>query len=449
MIAFDLFAMLLIVSIATGVPVLFAVIMGMFVFASVGLHRGFSLKAMAELILHGMERALVVLRVFILIGVLTALWRASGTVPLLVYYSIQAIPAHLFVVFSFLITAVVSYMLGTAFGTVGTIGVVLMVMAHSGGVFLPLAAGAIISGAYYGDRAAPTSSCANLVAAITHTSLYGNVRAMLKNSMAPLLLSAILYGVLSLRNPLQRVDEAMLEEISASFGTGLVALLPALLILILPLFKIGVGKAMLASIGAAALIARFVQGMGWAAILQTALHGYVMEGTGRFAAIIGGGGLLSMLNVALLVLFSSSYSGIFSGTGMLDGVEHRLEVLAQKIGLYPVTLITATVGSMVACNQTLAVMMTQQVLRPIYARNGRTDEELAMGVANTAVVLPALVPWSVACTLPLSTLGVGFSALPFALFPILVPLWALAYDRFCDMRLKRGTAMPKKTEMPQ
>ncbi|MBP2666886.1 MAG: Na+/H+ antiporter NhaC-like protein, partial [Firmicutes bacterium] len=150
----------------------------------------------------GSKQSLVVIRIFVLIGAITAVWRACGTIPFIVYHGIGLMNAQYFILSAFLLSAMVSFLLGTSFGTVGTMGVVLMVLAKSGNVDVDVTAGAIIAGAYFGDRCSPMSSSATLVAALTGTQLYLNLGNMLKTSVLPFLLSCFGYVFLSLNNPL-------------------------------------------------------------------------------------------------------------------------------------------------------------------------------------------------------------------------------------------------------
>ena len=437
-IALVLFFIALLASVILQLPVIWPVFLGVLCFSAVGLHRGFSPRQLLAMIWQGIRRSLIVVRILLLIGAITALWRAGGTIPILVYYSIQALQPQTFLLLAFLSAALVSYMLGSSYGTVGTIGVVMIILAQSGGVSLPVAAGAILSGAYFGDRGAPTSSCANLVANVTGSELYHNVRLMWRDALFPLLICLIIYGALSFRFPLVVTDIAILRDIEASFRLSLWTLLPAAIILILPLFHLSVGRSLLVSGAAAILCACFIQQMPLPVLLRTIALGFSLEG-GRFAEIISGGGIVTMLEVCLLVICSSTYSGIFEGTGMLHGFEEKLNALVDRIRIFPAMLLTSLIANIAACNQTLAVMICGQLLRPIYEKRGLSPSRLALDIANSAVTIAGLIPWSVACTVPLSMMDAGADALPFACFLYLVPLCAF----FHSLRQERASAQER------
>ena len=170
-VAFLVFIITLIVTLTFGWSMAIALFVGLVVFVLTGLHRKFSFKDLMKMVYLGGKTSFVVLRILVLIGLLTALWRSSGTISFFVYYGISMITPSLFIVITFLITLILSFALGTSFGIAGTAGVLLMVLAQSGGVSEAVTAGAIMSGAYFGDRCSPASSSASLVAAVTFTDL--------------------------------------------------------------------------------------------------------------------------------------------------------------------------------------------------------------------------------------------------------------------------------------
>ncbi|MBQ8670484.1 MAG: sodium:proton antiporter, partial [Oscillospiraceae bacterium] len=139
-----------------------------------------------------------------------------------------------------------------------------------------------------------------------------------------------------------------------------------------------------------------------------------------------GGGLLSMVNVSGIIILSSTYSGIFEGTHMLEALQEKLGRLSEKLSCYGVMLLASAGITAVFCNQTIGTMMIQQLLGPVYQKKGWSKEDFALDMSNSLVVLVALCPWCIACAVPLSMLGVGIEALPWAAFLYLLPLWWLA-----------------------
>ncbi|VBB07320.1 Hypothetical protein LUCI_2564 [Lucifera butyrica] len=419
---FILFFIALLFSIYSKISILYPLLLGLICFTLLSLLRGYSLPALGRMMLAGAGKSFIVLKIFILIGAITAVWRACGTVSFIVYYGMMFLNAHYFILSAFLLSCIVSFLLGTSFGTVGTIGVVLIILAKSGNVAVNAAAGAIIAGAYFGDRCSPMSSSANLVASLTNTMLYSNIKNMVKTSTIPFILSVIGYLLLSYWNPLQFHDSQIAGEIASSFDISRITLLPAVIILLAAVFKLDVKHSMGISILAGIFIGIFVQHQTWGEMLRYILTGYTTNRTGPFAEIIQGGGLSSMFNVALIVLLSSAYSGIFAATGLLRNIECFIEKLSQKAGVYPVTILTSIATAAFSCNQTLAVMLSHQFENTIYEKHGLSNYQLAVDLENTVIVISALIPWNIAGAVPASALSADAGFIPYAFYLFLIPL---------------------------
>lgn len=414
--------------VATGRNILWALWLGIVLFSALALKRGHSPRAIAAMAWKKGKTSLVVVPVFFFIGMVTGLWRSSGTISYFLYYGLRSIPPWAFLLMAFVLSAVLSFALGTSFGVVGTGGIVLITMARSGGVDLAITAGAIISGAYFGDRCSPMSSCASLVATCTGTELYPNVREMLRTAALPTVLTAVFYAVLSVRNPIAEVDTAVLDALAGSFRLHPLVLLPAVLMLVLPLVKVPVKWSMLISAAVALVLTVGMQGMPLSDALRCAVFGYQPEGA--LAAILSGGGIVSMLKSAAVVFSTSLYAGILDGIHALAGAEAQVEKLVAKLGLFPATAVVSVLTGCFFCNQAVIVLMGEQLMEPHYLRAGRSRMELAMDIANSGVLLAALIPWSIAIAIPLTMLGVGLEAIPWCALLYLVPICYFFTKRF-------------------
>lgn len=439
LIAFLIFAATMVACLiwGAGYAMLVALSVGLFCFYAVARLRGFEPRDLARMMVKGIKRAMIVVRIFVLIGVLTALWRSGGTITFFVYHGIRLIPPSLFLVAGFALTCLLGYALGTSFGVTGTVGVILMTLARSGGVPPALMAGAVLSGAYFGDRTAPASSCANLVATVTGTKLYDNIPRMLKSGLIPLLVTAAVYAVLSPRYPLAAGEAGLMSLLAQSFDLSWLCAAPAVIMLVLPMCKVNVRLAMALSSAAAFALSVLLQDQPLFETLLTCLRGYQAQEP-TLAGILSGGGLLSMANVSGIIILSSTYSGIFEGTRMLEGLQEKLLGWSKKLTCCGLMVVTSTVTTCVFCNQTIGTMMIQQLLGPVYEKMGKPKEDLALDMANTLVVMVALCPWCIACAVPLSMLGVGTEAIPLAVFLWLLPLWWLCVRLWQDKKKPRS-----------
>ena len=270
-----------------GHTMVIALGIGLICFAVTGIRRGFSAGNILGMCRSGLRDAVIVVIVMFIIGFVTGIWRSAGTISFFVYYGMEVITPKLFLVITFLLCCILSYALGTSFGVAGTVGVIFMALARSGGVNEAVTAGVIMSGIYFGDRNSPVSSSAVLVAGVTHTSLYDNVRLMLKTGAPAIALTFIAYCFLSVRNPIIAVDESFKELLTDEFSISPWCALPAALILILPVLKVSVINSLIASIVAGTAVSILVQGESVGNVCLTLLRGYEIDGP--LAEIMNGG----------------------------------------------------------------------------------------------------------------------------------------------------------------
>lgn len=391
--------------------------------------KGYRIDEIAKMIYKGGKKSFIVLKIFILIGAITAIWMSSGTVPGIVYYGIKFLRPELFILSAFILSSIVSVLIGTSFGTVSTAGIALIVMAKSGGVNISMAAGAIIAGAYFGDRCSPMSSSANLVASLTETDLYENIKNMIKTGIIPFGLSIIIYLVLSIKNPLSFSGTSMDIEISRVFIINPLVLLPAFIILLLSAFRVDVKISMLISIASALLISIFVQGEGLKSAVKYLIMGYDMKEESVLRAIIRGGGVLSMMKTAAIVFISSSLAGIFEGTGLLGRLQSFIENDGSRAKVFGKTILTSVFTAAFGCTQAISIILTNQLVKRSYDCKKIPRTDLAVDLENTSVLLSPLIPWNIAGLVPAVALGVSWKFIPYAFYLYLVPIILYFYYR--------------------
>jgi NhaC family Na+:H+ antiporter len=412
-----------------NISLIYPLSLGVVMFFCLGRSRGYAAKDLLRMGWAKGKNALVIVPVLLLIGIVTALWRASGTIAFFLYYGLQGISPPLFVLMAFLLTSLLSFMLGTSFGVIGTGGGILITLARSGGVDLAITAGAIISGAYFGDRCSPMSSCASLVAVCTDTKLYSNVKEMLKTAALPTVLTTVIFAVLSIANPLSAAADTLLNALATQYSLHWVVFVPAALMLLLPLIKVPVKIALAISAALSLCITVLLQKLPLLEALKSALFGYT-PADGILQDILAGGGLMSMVSVCCICLLTSFTAGILEGINALDGIKSQSETLSDKLGLFATTAILSLVIGAFFCNQTVIVVMGEQLMAESYRRRGASRLELAMDIANSGVVLAGLIPWSIACSIPLSMLNVGMEAMPWFVLLYLIPICYLFTKRF-------------------
>lgn len=415
--ALGLFCASLVLCIIFKLSILYAMLAGLLIFSACALALGHSLRELFGMLLSGMLTAKSVLLMLLLIGILTASWRASGTIPILVCYAAELIHPQTAVLMAFLLNCGVSMLTGTAFGTASTIGIISMSMGLAFGADPAMLGGAILSGVYFGDRCSPMSTSALLVSELTETNIFSNVRKMLKSALVPFILCCTFYALYGFLLH----DREYVPDLFTIFGRELklhwLCLIPTLLVIVMCAFKINVLLTMCASIVAALIIALCVQQRSLSELIDMAVFGY-RSYDAELAALLDGGGIVSMLRSIAIITISSSYAGIFSGTGLLHTVKENVAGLSRRITSFGAVAVTAVLTCSISCNQTLAIMLTHQLC----ADSESDRRKFAMEIEDTTVLIAPLIPWSIAGAVPLALIGAPESSLFAACFLYILPL---------------------------
>lgn len=417
------FTAMIIICVATGQPILYALAAGLVMFVLYGHSKGFSWTNLAQMAFKGIKTARNVLILFFMIGILTASWRASGTIAAIISYTSALIQPGIFLLMTFWLNCLVSALIGTAFGTAATMGVICATVGA--GLEIPpiFVGGAVLSGVFFGDRWSPLSTSCMLVAEVTQTNIYNNLRRMLRTCLVPFLAASLLYASIGYFLNTKNETINLTAIFSQEFAIHSLALLPALAVIFLSLKKINVKIAMIVSSTMAVLLSLFLQNIPLTELSSTLVYGYKAH-TQAAAPLINGGGVLSMTRVALIILISSSYSDIFQQTGLLKKIKAPILKLAKKTTPFGAVLCTAVLTSAVACNQTLAIMLSHQICKEA----SPDKDELALQLEDTVVTIAAIIPWSIAGAVPLASANAPTSSIYFAFFLYLLPLYHLAEE---------------------
>lgn len=428
--AFIITFILLVLSVYKGIFLAYPLMVGFSLFFIISVKRGHKSKDILVMALNGGKKSFIVIKVFILIGAIMAIWMASGTVPAIVYYGIKLIKPDVFILCAFLISCFVSFLIGTSVGTSGTVGIALMVIARSGNASTAATAGAIIAGAYFGDRCSPMSSSASLVAYLTETDIYDNIKNMIKSSIIPFVISIIFYDIVSRIYPLHSSNNGTGSDIAKAFNVNIIVLLPALVIIILSVFKVNVKKSMIVSIVTAFFISIFLQHETVFNCIKYVLFGYSLDKTNPLYVIIKGGGLASMLKTSLIIFIATAFAGIIEGTNMLKIVESFIHKANSRYELFKIVAILSAIASAIGCSQAFAVIMTHMLSKTAYERNNMDNSFLAIDLENTAIMIAPLIPWNIAFLAPAAILGANVSCMPYLFYAYTLPIINLILLKF-------------------
>lgn len=415
-----IFAAGLLSCILLDISILYALLFGYVLFFTYGLNRKYAVCQLLRMSGKGILTVKNILLTFLLIGMITAVWRACGTIPFIIYYSSRLIMPSVFLLITFLLCCLISTLTGTAFGTAATVGVICMTIANAMEINPVYVGGAILSGVYFGDRCSPMSTSALLICELTQTDIYRNIKNMVRTAFVPFTVTCVLYLLFGLTVNKSGGSEKIWNLFAENFNLHWIVVIPAVLIIMLAVLRIKVKIAMAVSIAAGSVICFFVQGTDVLSLLKLMITGFHST-DGQLAAMMNGGGIVSMVKVAAIVCLSSCYAGIFDGTGLLNGFRKQIFRLSKRITPYSSILLTSVITSMAACNQTLSIMLTHQLCR----ETETNKEQLAINMENTVVIIAPLIPWSIACATPLATIGAPNGCILSAFYLYLLTVWNL------------------------
>ena len=320
----------------------------------------------------GVQDGLPAICILLFVGMVVGLWLVGGTIPTLIWYGLSWLSPGVLVPAACLLSAVASTATGTSFGTISTLGIALMGVSEASGIPAPLMAGAIVSGAYFGDKMSPLSDTTNVAPAVSGTTVYEHIHSMMFTTVPSLTISVVAFYFLGLGAG-SRVDAASIESLKssleASFNLGPMTLLPALTILVLSVRKKPALPSLAAGVLVSALSAFITQGTGIQALAKAATNGFTAE-TGHqvLDTLLTRGGMMSMLPTVLLILSATALGGVLRETGTVRRlVEELLHRVKSRGGLVLATISSCYLTLVASGNQMLAIILPGQAFKDAFA----------------------------------------------------------------------------------
>lgn len=397
---------------------------GVLIFLGIlALMKGFKLEEITKSGYSSGRKSLLVIKIFLLVGGVSSIWIMSGTIPLVVYEGVKLMNPDYFYLSSFLITSVVAFLLGSAFGTSGTVGIAMIAIGKGLGADLAIVGGTVISGAYFGDRCSPVSSSANLVATLTKTNIYVNIKNMFKTGAIPFILAGVFYIFCNNGENEIVKNITMLDLLEKNFNFTWLNFLPIVIILVLTLFKVNVKISLTFSIIIAMLLSYFIQEEEIVKILKTLFFGFLFEESNPLYPILKGGGIISMWKTSMIIFISCCISGIIQMLKLFSKVEEMILRSKSEFSLFIWVVGISLITGMLGCNQSIAVVMTIDLMKRIYDAKVISREVFAIDIENSAIVLAAAIPWNLASLFPATVMELpDLRYLTYSYFIFLIPL---------------------------
>jgi NhaC family Na+:H+ antiporter len=413
------------------------ILLGVLVAAVIGMRAGYSWKEIETGMLNGITNALQAIVILGIIGILIGIWILSGVVPTMLYYGLKILHPKIFLPAALLICSITSLATGSSWGTSGTIGIALIGIGGGLGFPLPLVAGAVLSGAYFGDKMSPLSDTTNMAPAMVGTDLYTHIKHMSYTTGVSYGITLVIEIVLGFfygggQANLESVNQ-ILAGIDAQFSVNPLLLLPPIIVMVLAFRKIPAVPGIVIGILAAGVLGAIFQGNTFGSLLSAAYGGYTSSsGVEAVDNLLTKGGFESMMYTVSLVICAMMFGGIMEKTSQLRVVVNVILKKAQTSGsLITATILTAIGSNLILCDQYMAIVMTGKMYAQSYKDKGLHPKNLSRAIEDSATVTANLVPWNSGGAYQAATLGVPTIAyLPFNFFCWITPIVSMLYGWF-------------------
>jgi NhaC family Na+:H+ antiporter len=410
---------------------------------------GKSWKIIEERILHTILTAMGPILILFLIGALSGAWMISGIIPMMIYYGIEIMHPSFLLVASVVICSIVSLATGSSWSTIATIGVAIIGVGEAFGLNPGLVAGAIISGAYFGDKMSPLSDTTNLAPAVAGTNLFTHIRYMLYTTGPAWILALLIFGIIGIfqSGQVSTIDtEYIRQGIAENFNTSPWLLLAPIILILIIIKKTPAVPAMIVGVLLGLVFALLFQRdlldnmlvtdhfANYYHVLLQSVFGdmSIHSGIPEVDKLLTTGGMVGMLNTIFLILSALIFGGTMDAAGCLKRItEAMISAVKSRISLIGYTLLSGIIFNIVACDQYLSIVIPGKMLQKLYKEKGYKPEVLSRALEDSATVTSVLVPWNSCGATQAKVLNVPtLTYLPFCFFNFLSPLVNLTITIF-------------------
>ncbi len=423
--------LVLILLIAMGADVTIAALAALFVMIGFCFYMGFGWSEVDNAMSEGVRQIATAAMIMLLVGCMVAVWMSSGTIPTLLYYGMKIITPKLFLPICFILPAFMAVCAGTSWGSISTIGVVLCGMAEGLGIPVAMAAGAVISGAFFGDKMSPLSDTTLLASSSCEVPLFTHIRSMWYTTVPGTVICLVIYTILGL-NASGKIDVAAVETLSnglsSNFNISLIHIIPVVLVLFLSVKQVPAFIAFGVGIGSGIIWSMFLQGRGFIENLGFIMNGFSIEsGVEAVDSLVNRGGFSSMLSLVGILLVLGMLSGLFSESKVLNVLVNKL---SKKLNTPGSILFGAWVSSLIICligGQYPAIAITAVAFKNVCDDMDIHRAVLSRTLEDVGTMVAAIIPWS-AWVMGYGVVLGGITVqefIPFTFLPMLCPIIAL------------------------
>ena len=397
--------------------------------------------------------------ILLIIGALAGAWMISGIIPTLIYYGIQIINPSFYLVSTCIICAIVSLVIGSSWTTVATVGVALLGIGQVHGISTAWTAGAIISGAYFGDKISPLSDTTILASSITETPLFTHIKYMLVTTIPTMVITLIIFTLAGLSYKSADTNQIMIytASLKQTFNISIWLLIvpavtffliikkiPALITLFLSTFMAGIAALIaqphllneIAGVEISGIVSKFK------GLLMTLYGSTAIEtGNAELNELVSTGGMAGMVNTVWLIICAMTFGGVMIASGMFKRITYAfIHLMKRTVSMVASTVSCGLFLTLTTADQYIAILLTGNIFKDIYNKQGYESRLLSRTIEDAATVTSPLVPWNTCGMTQATILGVStFTYLPYCFFNLISPLMSIAIAAIGYKIFKRKT----------
>jgi NhaC family Na+:H+ antiporter len=391
-------------------------------------------KEIQDGMVHGIHLAMGAILILMVVGIMIGTWILGGVVPTMIYYGLKILSPGIFLVATMVICSIVSLGTGSSWSTAGTVGVALIGVGSALSIPLPMVAGAIISGAYFGDKMSPLSDTTNLAPAMAGTDVFTHIRHMVYTTAPGFVLALILFSLLGLKfagGALEAQNiETMLTTMRTEFVISPWLLVPPALVIVMVVKKIPPLPALLGGAALGGVFAMVFQASTLAQVVDVAHAGFVSEtGVESVDELLSRGGLLSMMETVALIMCALCFGGIMESTKMLEVIARSLLKMVSGTGSLVATTVFSCIGmNAVASDQYISIVIPGRMYKKAFDEQKLHPKNLSRALEDSGTLTSPLIPWNTCGAFMWATLGVNpLLYLPYAFMNLANPVVSLIY----------------------
>lgn len=423
----------ILISIRTVLVLESALVLGAMTAAVFALYLGLSWKEIENGMIDGIKNALGASLILIIIGMVIGSWILSGTIQTMVYYGLELLSPGIFLPAAFILAAITSILIGSSFGTIATMGIVLLGVAEGLGVPKAITVGAVVSGAMLGDKISPMSDSTNLTAAMSSTDLFDHIKSMLYISAPAALISLLLYTIIGRFYLESGADltniNLILGNLEQNFNITFWTLIPPILMLLLSLFKVPAIASLSISFITASIFAVITQGASFAEVLNAAANGYQANtGMELLDGLLTQGGINNMMSTVAIIMAGTAMGGILEKARVLEVIlESMLKVIKKPRDLVLISLSSAYIMLLATGEMFVSIVIPGRTLAPAYQEMDIDTSVLSRSLETASTLGCSILPWGVVSVYIQNVMDIGFSYIPYTFLSFLAPVIAVIY----------------------